>query len=178
MSINTLAGRFSPYRIRDPDPLFKGIMKRGLTGPQNRVIGQSFEDFLELQCRMKSVLFIKMPLGCRRVGKNRLIPISTPFDYTIIKDGVAAFLDCKSFTGSRVSHSMLTEHQVSSLYRIQEKGCRAGYIVWHRDINRVVFYSAEIMFKLRRGESLGPDDGLILGPCESFSIERLVCLSM
>jgi Recombination protein U len=150
-------------------------MPRG-NGPKNRKSGADFERFLEMNCRMSQALFIKIPLGCRRLGRNRLIPIISPFDYILVKHGVSAFIDCKTYDKESIAHSDLTTHQVNTLSQVQESGAIAGYLVWHRPINQVVFYEAKKLFELRPRQSLGIMEGKSIGPCEKINLDLLLNL--
>lgn len=152
--------------------------KRGLTGPQNRINGREFENILEIQANHQGVLFIKMPLGARRIKPNfknqfGLIPVKTPFDYTLVFEGHAAFLDCKRFQGSRITYSMLTEHQVDKLSAIEEHGCVAGYLIWWEDENAVSFFTAKQLAAIRPGSGISASEGEYLGTYESFALGNL-----
>jgi len=72
-----------------------------------------------------------------------------------------------------MSHSMMTPHQVNTLHQVHEKGAIAGYLVWCRDINQVIFYNAQLLFDLRPGKSLVPSEGFNLGPCERMQLDLL-----
>lgn len=147
-------------------------MKRGINGPKNRIVGNNFERFLEIRCAIQKILYIKMPLGGKRVGK-RFVQIKTPFDYILCTNSHAVFIDCKTFEGAHISYSMLTRHQIVSLHDIMITGNNSGYLCWHRTINEVVFYHAFLLTGLRPKESLAYTDGLLLGPIESFDLNKL-----
>lgn len=143
-------------------------------GNVQRLEGAHFESDLEFQCRLQKILFIKMPLGCRRIGGFRkIIQVPTPFDYTLIKDGISVFLDCKTYDKSKVSHSMLVSHQVQALESIYENGCNAGYLVHMRNLSKVFFFIAPKLWLLQPRTSLSPEEGLCLGNYESFDLNKL-----
>jgi len=147
-----------------------------MAGNKSRIAGSQWENTLELLCRSQGILTIKMPLGCRRVGPKRLIQIKTAFDYVLIDSrGTVCFLDCKSFDSDRMSHSQLTEHQVDKLSDIEHHKVRAGYLVYFRKINVVVFFDASKMKALRPGHSLTASDGEYLGHWDNPCLGNLFC---
>lgn len=115
-----------------------------------------------------------MPLGARRVGKNRLIAVKTPFDMTLIKEGKCAFIDAKTFDRNVISYSMLTEHQVHMLHRIHMQGKSAGYLVWHREIDEIRFYNAKLLFDLKPLHSIDVKEGLFLGKISNFDLSLIL----
>lgn len=144
----------------------------------NRIEGARFENSIEWQCNIQNVLFIKIPLGARRVpmragGLRGLIAVKTPFDYVLVQNGKVCFIDCKTFDQSTISYSMLTTHQVLALNKVDDYGGRAGYLVWHRDVNKVCFYGAKLLFGLKKRQSLDISFGLELGYGESFVLSKL-----
>lgn len=146
---------------------------RGKVGRFNRIEGLQFELLLEREARRQSVLTIKMPLGCRRVGPHKLIQIKTPFDYILIHDGVSSYVDAKSFNTDSVSFSQLTDHQIVTLKRIQESGAKAGYLVFHRPSNIIAFYKASLLCKLQSGMSCHYSEAEYLGKFEDFCLGNL-----
>lgn len=149
---------------------------RGRVGAKNRVVGKRFEQLLEAHCTLNQICFIriKQQADWRRQGpKLILVPARSDFDYILIKDSDSVYIDCKSFDQSRITYSMLTFHQIVALERIKRYGPEAGYLVFHRDINEIVFYDGKLLGKLKPRESVSPDDGLRLGSIESFNLSKL-----
>ncbi len=86
--------------------------------------------------------------------------------------GRCVFVDCKTWSEAHntLSRSMLTDHQVMALKRFSDKGNLAGYVVWFRGPNRVVFFSADQLWGVFQNQgSLTPDHGIQLGPFESIN---------
>lgn len=86
------------------------------------------------------------------------------------------FVDCKSFGDWAVnlSRSMLTEHQVTTMFRFEERGCPAGYVIWFRGINKIVFFSAGQLYEILQNKgSKSPDEGIDLGTFEDMRPDRL-----
>ena len=132
--------------------------------------GMQFETLFDQACFRSGINSVPMPLGARRVGKT-LVQIKTPFDRILVRpEGEIIFVDCKSYgTGSAMAKSSLTDHQVSALHRLWEMGCASGYVVWFREIDRVVFFDAvKLMNCSDTGKSLKAEQGLYIGPFETM----------
>lgn len=144
-------------------------------GLKSKINGLQFEQMIQNRANRDGVLFIKIPDGCRRLpGRfQRIIPVTTPFDFVFISEGVSVFADAKSFDKSQISYSMLTSHQVTALNNITRYKAKAGYLVFHRDCDQVRFYSAEKLYILRPRESVKLTDGILLGASESFNLNLL-----
>lgn len=107
------------------------------------------------------------------ISKNKMIRISTPFDFIFIKGDKVIFTDSKTRKEGFFSHSMITHHQVRVLKEIEGHGHKAGYIVVFSTLSKIVFFSATQLWCLRPGESLKPDDGILLGNTACFRLGRL-----
>lgn len=144
------------------------------SGKLAKDMGNAFESIFELTCRMSGVLATRIPDGCRmiRTRMGAVIPrrVATPFDYLITKQGLSACIDCKTVDTGNFSYSMLSEHQIKSLIAIYRSGVSAGYIVWFRKIDKVVYFRASQLNSLKPRESLKPEDGIQLGFSISFSL--------
>lgn len=148
-----------------------------IAGHKARDFGGLFEKMLQNRCVLSNVAFVKIPDGCIMIrSKYGVIPkrVKTPFDFVIADNGKAVFLDCKTLESGNFSHSMLKEHQVESLKMLQKKDCVAGYLIWFRDADAVCFFEAFRLATLRPRESIGPDDGVLLGTSQSFNLGRLI----
>lgn len=142
-------------------------------GRQSQIQGQQFENILQLHCNQQNVLFIKLPVGAKPIGKNRWIKQQSPFDFILVHNGSTVFLDCKTLDQDSFSYSRITHHQVISLRATREHGCLSGYLVWHRPSNQVVFYEVQKLLELRQGKSLKPKDGIPLGRFEDIALGSL-----
>lgn len=142
-------------------------------GPNNRIQGVQFEKILEKHCNQQGVLFIKLPIGAKPIGRGRWIRQTSPFDYVLLHEGSAVFLDCKSLDSKTISYSTLTEHQITSLSAIREHGSLSGYMVWFRPINQVVFFEVKTLLGLKPRQSLSPQDGIYLGRFENIALGTL-----
>lgn len=141
-----------------------------IRGAKAKREGSQFESLVERSAFHQAILPVRMPLGCRRVGRNKLFQIKTPFDFVLVYNGVSIFLDCKSYDSDRISHSQLTEHQITSLHDLEEHGVFAGYLVWFREVNTVGFATASQLVSLEPGKSLSCLSCLSLGTIEHFNL--------
>lgn len=124
---------------------------------------------------MQGVLPIKIPNGARFIASMRQwIPVKTPFDYILCSLGLSVFIDCKTVDKNTFSKSDIkSPHQIEFLDSIEHMKCRAGFLIWFRKDNHVVFYDASKLKKLKTGESVSPLDGEYLGNYESFALGNL-----
>ena len=84
--------------------------KNSARGKLARDSGQSFEYFVERKCQAQGFIFIKIPDGCKRIRQGariKLIPVATPFDCVITKDGNAACLDLKTVQTKNFTYSLI-----------------------------------------------------------------------
>ena len=140
--------------------------KRGLKSKRN---GQKFEAIIEIPARRESVGVVKIPSSCRWVGA-RVVPMKSPFDFVMCRDGVSVFFDAKSTSSKTFASSKIELHQLAHLERLANAGSRAGYVVYFATLDRVVFYSTRQLAGLFKGKSLKPDDGLQLGSALTLTL--------
>jgi hypothetical protein len=132
--------------------------------------GKQFEELLDRACFRHGINSVVFPLGGERRGKY-FVQVKTPFDRILIRpEGEIAFVDAKSVgSGQTYNRSMLTEHQVQALYRYWEDGALSGYIVWFRQYDKIVFFNAELLWRVfTGGKSLYLSEGLQLGTLLTF----------
>lgn len=149
----------------------------------SKVEGNAWETVFEREVKISGFGKLDFPDGHNLIGgyKNarRCIPVKTPCDYVFGKlrpDGTlfAAVIDTKTTAANTFTYSNITEHQMIELLSMERSGFCAGYIVYFRVPNRVVFYSAGKLSTVRPRESLSPDDGLDLGTVYSMRLDRLL----
>lgn len=144
-----------------------------ISGKKARANGAVFEQIFERRAKSQGWVFIRFPLGCRRVGRNTLLQIKTPLDCILVKDGRAIFVDLKSTGINNFSHSMVTPHQVEVLKAIECEHLSSGYIVWFRESDEVVFFGAGALDRLKVRESLSVEDGITLGSIADFKLSEI-----
>lgn len=136
--------------------------------------GAGFEARLEFVCHRSGVLATRIPDGCKmiRTKLGAIIPkrVPTPFDFLLTKAGYTACIDCKTVESGNFSYSMLNEFQVRSLIGIYRSSISAGYIVWFRAPDKVIFFRASQLAALEPRESLKHEEGIMLGSSNDFSL--------
>lgn len=142
-------------------------------GNIQRMQGLQFENILQIHARQQGIHVEKMPLGARRIGREKLIQIKTNYDFCLIHNGVCVFIDAKSYDSDRFAYSSITPHQVHALTRLMRAGVQSGYVVWHRPSNCVVFYDALKLDLLQPGQSISPLNGVYLGTFENIALGTL-----
>ncbi len=146
--------------------------KQQIAGKKAKVYGQLFETILSNYCLRNCIKFEQIPSGCKWIGK-RPIPTKTPFDFIASKNKTVLLFDAKTVNTVSFSKSACTEHQVKSLYGFELSGLTAGYIVWFRPCDSVVFFKASQLMQLLPRSSLKVIDGLLLGSRLSLNLEIL-----
>jgi len=147
-------------------------------GPSNRAVGAGFEHVLQVHANSQGVLFYKLPIGAKPIGRGKWIKQKTPFDYVMVHEGTAVFLDCKTLDKDHLTPSDMTPHQVQSLFAIWEHGGMAGYLVHFRPINKVVFFEADKLAGLQERTSLNVEDGEYLGTLSALALGSLFYISV
>lgn len=123
---------------------------------------------------LQGVLARKMPISGYFQG-SVFRPTDSELDWhLVIRGGNAAHIDTKSFEGDRLPRSYLKDHQVRTAALLNDWGVTAGFVVWFRKPNLVVFFTGHQARALEFGSSLKPEDGVLLGGGFSFDIRKLV----
>jgi penicillin-binding protein-related factor A (putative recombinase) len=106
----------------------------------------------------------------------KLVGQKTDCDRMIFWQRRSAAIDLKTFEHeTRLSRSMLTEHQVIALHEIYCQGISAGHVVWYRKLNKVVFHNANQLWAIWNHQgSFGADDGLLLGQWDDFDTRKVL----
>ena len=141
-------------------------------------LGKSFEVDVLKSAVEHRLVYIRIPTGCRIIGRNAkgkpiTAMVKTPFDDVLAGDQACAFVDAKDIGDNAFQYSQITQHQVTELLKLERKGHRAGYVVNFKNLNTVRFFSASQLASLRPRESLKPDDGLDLGTSYRIAFNKL-----
>lgn len=151
--------------------------KKRTAGKLAKDMGDIFEAYTQAACRREGINLEKIPTGCKQAyykGHLRTILVKTPFDFILAKNKQSAFIDCKTIESGNFSASMRDNNQVMSLLRMHNQNIPAGYIIWFRDKNLVIFATAEQLAKMVPRESIKHTDGIILGEHNNFSLQRVL----
>lgn len=150
-----------------------------LGGQKAKSNGDRFELLLQKRCAQEKISFIKIPSGCRFARGSfgvQPIPIKTPFDFIIAKDGKAVFFDAKCLSNSSLTYSKIKPHQLEKLFEMEQQSFLSGYIVYFVEENKVSFFTSSTLKKLPPRHSLEYSDGVILGNIENFNLLPLLQL--
>jgi hypothetical protein len=142
-----------------------GIMnRRSIGGLKAKRNGDDFENILMGETLKRGMGGFKIPEGCKRVRRNLLLQVRTPFDFTFYDGPLFIFCDAKHTTAMVYRKSLIKPHQVHSLLKLErETGHAAGYVIYFKPLNAVYFYKASALHELQANKSLKPEDGLLLG---------------
>lgn len=137
--------------------------------------GRIFEKLFIRQAQRNGLLAIKNHLSAKHGWKGRLILIKSELDFKLItQSGRVGFFDCKSFAGEKFTYSMIDPDQMQRAITYVEWNVPAGFVIWFRKYNRVVFFSVATIANKGPGTSFGPRDGDLLGRYEEFNLKRLM----
>jgi hypothetical protein len=141
---------------------------------ENRAQGKIFEDLFLNQARRLGFYAKKHELACRYVGQGRLQPIKSDLDFKIIADdGRVGFFDCKSYGAEKFSFSEIDPQQMKLAYDYNAYKVPAGFVVWFRTPNAVVYFSGSSLVKKGSGCSFTTTDGQYLGRFERFNLKAI-----
>lgn len=141
-------------------------------GHASKQFGQVFETMFKAKCRsIPGMAVTRFPDGCRRVHANKIVSVKTPCDWIITYGGQTALIDTKTVQTHTFAYSKLIPHQVESLVEHEAAGAKAGYVIWYRKNDDVIFVASSYMITLMNkvGSIRVGTNGLIyLGKSASF----------
>ena len=140
--------------------------------------GTTFEKLFERQCQLAGLWPEPNHIRARRGWKGKLQELKSNLDYILIaRGGRVGFFDCKTFDQAHFVHSAIPDHQRDLAARYNEWGVIAGFVVWFRPINHVVFFPGWLLSERGPGSRFVPHDGFHLGSWEKFDPARLFSCS-
>lgn len=135
--------------------------------------GKNWENVFENFCALQQVSCVRIPDGCRSLGKFRLVRVKSPFDYVLGYADKIACVDLKSFgKGNTITYSQMHPEQLLKLNTIGLHGI-AGYVIYHREPDKVVFHDAHALIGVLPGGGLPWEIGLLLGSFFDFDIRKI-----
>ena len=102
------------------------------------------------------------------------VPAKSPFDFILAQNGRVILCDAKSIYAATFTRSACKPHQIDSLYAFEMSGLTAGFIVWLRAVDQVVFFKASQLKDLPPRCSLKSSDGIQLGSVKALTLEGLL----
>lgn len=145
-------------------------------GSRAKKMGNAFEDLFSFHCRRNGIKCVRIPDGCKTIGPNKIIRVKTPFDYFITACGLSACIDTKTIAKGRFNYGLINYDQMRELLET-EKSVPSGYLIWFRDVDKVRFFTATELYKLRQGESYTHEEGLHIGNSSSLNPWRILNLN-
>ena len=150
-------------------------------GARAKSIGSAFEHLILSSGSRDGVAIIRIPNGCEtrrcrgpRGPTTKLVRVHSPFDFCAFHLGRTVVFDAKTVESGRFVYSAITPHQLHYLTQCGRHVAAAGYLVWYRDEDAVIWHSHRRLLALKPRESLGISDGLHLGSGGSMSLLTLM----
>jgi penicillin-binding protein-related factor A (putative recombinase) len=90
------------------------------------ILGRATEAQFENELNMKRIGWVRVPDGCKIVGRGRLIRIKSPFDYIASLNGKNICVDVKHTMSEMFPVGKINKEQVGQLLRVNH----GGYMVY------------------------------------------------
>lgn len=90
----------------------------------------------------------RMPDGCRHMRGNKIIRVKTPFDWIVSYKDFTGLFDTKTTETDSFAHSAIVSHQVLTLAKHHRNGTHAGYVLWFRKTDSVIFMPASQLLEI------------------------------
>lgn len=151
-------------------------------GKKSHDEGAAFEEFFALNCNRSGFNWLKLQPGARIYGKDqsgrpKWKLVQCPFDYLVAGNlnglAVAAYIDCKSINDDAFYSSMIDWDQINNLLTFESCGHPAGYVIYFRKIQKIVFVRSSKIQAIGNSRTIRPDDGVTLGDLYSFDLTLL-----
>lgn len=155
--------------------------KRRVAGYLAKRAGSEFERLFMQACERNSVAVTRLPDSCKQVGPKRLIRVKSPYDFVCTYSARSAVIDTKTSGTDSFAHSMIDEHQVVEMIPHEFSGAKAGYVVWLRAIDMVIFIPATTLAAAMRVKgSIGHThrEVTLLGSIRTMDMRRVLSSSL
>lgn len=151
------------------------MYKRRIAGQKAQSNGALFEKMFETHCHRVGVVATRMPDGCKQVGP-KIIRVKTPWDWIVSLNGKTALIDTKTCLDAGFRHSSIQDHQVSEMLAHEMTGVLAGYVIWLRKSDMVIFLPATELCELMRFKGSVTEKhprAIILGDARAMDPKKL-----
>lgn len=146
-----------------------------LSKMNSKKIGNHWELLFERMSNRQGLGCLRIYDGCKRIPWQRgvkIIPIKQACDWVIVHEGKAALIDTKTLgKGQTFPQSLINFDQISGMKKLQEHGAIAGYVVWYRASNKVVFLRLRDLFSCPKQSSV--QNEVLLGTIEESDFRRI-----
>lgn len=145
--------------------------------PKNRKRGADFEEIFKRIAGFQHVLVLHNWLTARYTfykGSTHLQVVKGELDFRMIKrNGDVAYIDCKCYQDVKFNYSMLDEHQINRAVLYNEWNVPSGFVVMFVPVNRLVFFTGQMIAKKGPGNSFGYQEGILLGTMTKCDMELI-----
>jgi len=138
----------------------------------SKAIGTSFENIFYKLCKIQGIAITRIPDGCRRVSKFQIFQVKTPFDWVLSYCSKSAMIDTKTTQESTFPSSLIKDHQVSALLEHERAGVRAGYVIWFRTTQAVVFFPASVLWSWNKVKE-SDKKPILLGNLNTVDLKKI-----
>lgn len=136
--------------------------RRRMGGLVAKRAGSQWENVLRHHAGLQGIKVIPIPPACKWISPTKIMPAKSPFDFIMVKNGRALFVDAKSTKKNTFTYSDCDQDQLYWLGECAAGGARAGYIVSFREMKITVFFSVFQLLRLMPGRGLKPESGILL----------------
>ena len=138
-------------------------------------IGKQFEEEFKTRAKLNGLYAEKCELNARRLPGGGVKVLKSELDYKLINQaGRVGYFDCKSYAGDSFVFSQLDPNQLERADRYNYWNVPSGFVVWFRQINRIVYFSGFVVTRKGAGSSFSEEDGISLGSIENFDLKPLL----
>lgn len=150
-----------------------------MAGLRAKTRGTQFETLIENCARIAGWQPLRIPDGCRQMGKKKMIRVKSPFDFILAKAGQfrtsTLLFDAKHTSENKYYTKSKNDHQIAHLLRfgsIPSYAC--GYVVNYEKHGCVVFHTVNSIAKARNdGHGLAHTDGVLIGSKYSINFDQI-----
>jgi hypothetical protein len=104
-------------------------LKRIIAGKKSHAKGKDFEKFIEDALSRQGWLVVRIPDGCKQIAAKQVVRVPSPFDFLLLKNDVAIFMDAKRTEGPKIPKNLFSQDQIDWFKKINHRGFLAGFIV-------------------------------------------------
>jgi hypothetical protein len=121
------------------------LLERKIRGWQSKRDGEALERLLEFAAKGEGHSIIRIPDGCKQIGRGRLVRVKSPFDYILASNSRCTFFDAKHTSEKFLYLSSIASHQIEAMEKLMRSpNVRTGFIVLFSESKRIEFFDLKI----------------------------------